>query len=144
MPHYINENCVGCVLCVRYCPVDAISGKKRQLHFINPPICIDCGVCGKVCAFKAVVDSKNQLVLREKPAEWVRPVFDYEKCVACNLCNMICPPGVIGAQTPDGQKRKDILPFLENSDCCIGCSFCAEICPTGAITMQGKEKNRQG
>ncbi|NTW43373.1 MAG: 4Fe-4S binding protein, partial [Anaerolineaceae bacterium] len=88
MPHFINEHCVGCVLCVHYCPVNAISGTKRQLHIIIPTSGIDGGVCGRVCAFKAVVDAKSQLVFREKPAEWVRPFFDYSICVACNLCNM--------------------------------------------------------
>jgi len=135
MPHFINENCVGCVLCVHYCPVDAITGNKKQLHIIDPAICIDCGVCGRVCAFKAVVDSAGKLVDREKPTEWVRPVFYYQNCVACNLCNMVCPTGVIGAQHPDRHKRKDILPFLQDSKGCIGCSFCEKICPTGAIEM---------
>ena len=136
MPHYINEKCVGCVLCVRYCPVDAISGKKRQLHIINPAICIDCGVCGRVCAFEAVVDGTGHLVTRQKPAEWARPVFDYKLCVACNLCIQVCPTGVIDTKHPQNNDRKDILPWLQDYKGCIGCSFCTNICPTEAISMQ--------
>lgn len=141
MSHHIKPNCVGCVLCVHYCPVSAISGEKKQIHTIDPEICIDCGVCGRVCAFNSVEDSAGKLVDREKPAEWVRPVFDYQICVACNLCNMICPTGVIGAQNPDGYKRLDILPFLKESKGCIGCFFCERICPTGAIEMVKMIKN---
>jgi len=135
MPHTINQECVGCVLCVHYCPVEAIRGEKKKLHIIDPVICIDCGVCGRVCAFNAVEDGLGNLVAREKPAEWARPVFNYLICVACNLCNMICPTGVLGAQHPDGHKTKDIFPYLQDSKGCIGCSFCERICPTGAIEM---------
>ena len=115
-----------CIVCALL-PGRSYSWRKEKLQIIDPVICIDCEVCGRVCAFNAVEDGLGNLVAREKPTEWLRPVFNYQICVACNLCNMICPTGVIGAQSPQGQKRKDILPFLENSECCIGCSYCAEI-----------------
>jgi len=136
MPHTINQNCVGCVLCVHYCPVGAITGQKKQLHIIDPNICIDCGVCGRVCAFEAVQDATSLLVKREKPADWLRPIFIYERCVACNLCLQVCPTRVIGNQQAPIMERKDLLPWLQYSKGCIGCSFCANICPTIAIQMQ--------
>jgi NADH-quinone oxidoreductase subunit F len=50
----INENCTGCMLCVKECPNGAISGKKKQLHAIDPNKCIKCGACNSVCKFDAV------------------------------------------------------------------------------------------
>ncbi|HWI62922.1 MAG TPA: NADH-ubiquinone oxidoreductase-F iron-sulfur binding region domain-containing protein [Symbiobacteriaceae bacterium] len=50
-----REKCTGCVLCARNCPVDAISGEKRQPHTIDPEICIKCGACFDVCKFDAVL-----------------------------------------------------------------------------------------
>ncbi|TKJ43271.1 NADH-quinone oxidoreductase subunit F [candidate division TA06 bacterium B3_TA06] len=50
----INENCTGCTLCVRNCPVDAISGERKQVHVIDQDVCIKCGVCLDVCKFDAV------------------------------------------------------------------------------------------
>ena len=51
----IEENCVGCTVCARKCPVDAIKGKVKQPHTINTETCIKCGVCIDSCKFSAIV-----------------------------------------------------------------------------------------
>jgi len=48
------DNCTGCTLCFKNCPVDAITGEKKQLHVIDPGKCIKCGICYEVCNFDAV------------------------------------------------------------------------------------------
>jgi NADH:ubiquinone oxidoreductase subunit F (NADH-binding)/NADH:ubiquinone oxidoreductase subunit E len=50
----INQNCTGCRVCARQCPVEAISGEKKEIHKINLKKCIKCGVCYEVCKFNAV------------------------------------------------------------------------------------------
>ena len=50
----INSQCTGCVVCLRACPSSAITGKKKELHTIDPAKCIKCGVCRSVCQFDAV------------------------------------------------------------------------------------------
>ncbi|MBL7074437.1 4Fe-4S binding protein [candidate division KSB1 bacterium] len=52
--YFINENCTGCMVCLRDCPEGAITGEKKELHVIDPSKCIKCGVCKSVCKFDAV------------------------------------------------------------------------------------------
>ena len=55
MEYVVNvENCVGCTACARVCPVNAISGERKEVHHIDPSICIKCGACMEKCKFDAI------------------------------------------------------------------------------------------
>nr|WP_260168015.1 NADH-quinone oxidoreductase subunit NuoF [Bacteroides pyogenes] len=51
------ELCIGCHICAKHCPSDAISGMVRKPHVINPGLCIKCGMCMARCKFKAILVS---------------------------------------------------------------------------------------
>jgi NADH:ubiquinone oxidoreductase subunit F (NADH-binding)/Pyruvate/2-oxoacid:ferredoxin oxidoreductase delta subunit len=46
--------CTGCMVCARNCPADAITGEKKEPHYIDQNKCIRCRVCYEGCKFGAV------------------------------------------------------------------------------------------
>ncbi len=64
MKYVIDEDkCIGCKLCMKNCPVDAIAinaagtvkeGKKLPYLTINAETCVKCGACISGCKFKAI------------------------------------------------------------------------------------------
>lgn len=56
--HIEPEKCVGCLLCLKNCPVEAISGERKKVHVINQELCIKCGACFDVCPPKVSAVSK--------------------------------------------------------------------------------------
>ena len=51
----VTDKCIGCGLCKKVCPVDAISGEMKGRHEINPTTCIKCGACEGKCPVKAII-----------------------------------------------------------------------------------------
>ncbi len=52
----IDENkCVGCSLCAKKCPADAISGEIKSPFKIDSDKCIKCGNCKTVCRSGAII-----------------------------------------------------------------------------------------
>jgi NADH:ubiquinone oxidoreductase subunit F (NADH-binding)/(2Fe-2S) ferredoxin/NAD-dependent dihydropyrimidine dehydrogenase PreA subunit len=48
--YYIDpEKCQACMICLRQCPVGAISGGKNQIHVIDQTKCTKCNTCFEVC-----------------------------------------------------------------------------------------------
>ncbi len=50
----IEENCRGCTLCKKVCPVNAIDGEVRAVHIIDGDKCIRCNACLEACRFDAI------------------------------------------------------------------------------------------
>jgi NADH-quinone oxidoreductase subunit F len=67
--YILPDKCQGCLICLRNCPVEAISGDKRMVHVIDQSKCISCGVCLEVCPpkFSAVVKVSGEEI--ETPPE---------------------------------------------------------------------------
>lgn len=59
-----------------------------------------------------------------------------ERCVACNLCAVVCPVGCIALQKAEREDGRWYPEFFRiNFSRCIFCGFCEEACPTTAIQL---------
>jgi NADH:ubiquinone oxidoreductase subunit F (NADH-binding)/(2Fe-2S) ferredoxin/NAD-dependent dihydropyrimidine dehydrogenase PreA subunit len=54
LTYEIIEVCTGCGACKKVCPVDAITGEKKEQHVIDQDKCIKCGQCFETCKFQAI------------------------------------------------------------------------------------------
>ena len=50
-----QDKCIGCTLCARHCPVEAIMGAPKSPHYIVADKCIGCGNCFNDCRHGAVI-----------------------------------------------------------------------------------------
>tara|TARA_B110000008_G_scaffold189447_1_gene188224 strand:+ start:239 stop:832 length:594 start_codon:yes stop_codon:yes gene_type:complete len=70
------DECIGCTICIKVCPVDAIIGARHQKHFIIDNICNGCELCIKQCP----VDCMEMIINDEKlPWEWPSKQADLSK-----------------------------------------------------------------
>jgi len=76
--YYIQpDKCQGCLICLRNCPVEAITGGKGLVHIVDQNKCTKCGTCLEVCPprFAAVTRLSGEPVPASPPlgTKVVRP-----------------------------------------------------------------------
>ena len=65
--------CIGCTLCIKACPTDAILGANKLMHTVIEPWCTGCELCIPVCPVDCIslenVSGKNTGWAAWSPAE---------------------------------------------------------------------------
>ncbi|MCB1622078.1 MAG: electron transport complex subunit RsxB [Thiothrix sp.] len=64
-----EQTCIGCTLCIRACPVDAIVGTNKRMHTVIESECTGCKLCLPPCP----VDCITMTPPATTPANWKWP-----------------------------------------------------------------------
>jgi len=64
----IKERCVGCGICERVCPVEAVALEAGVAKLVRPEVCTLCGVCADQCPQDAIRVERTQLEERALPS----------------------------------------------------------------------------
>ncbi len=87
--HNVNaDKCNSCGICLKHCPVQAISFDKDKKAVINQEVCISCSKCISVCPAEAIEipwDSTGSQTLQERIAEYALAATKNRQCFFINF-----------------------------------------------------------
>ncbi len=65
----IEQDCIGCTLCIQACPVDAILGAAKKMHTVIEAECTGCELCVEPCP----VDCIKMVPVKTGLSQWKWP-----------------------------------------------------------------------
>ena len=140
-----KNKCTGCHQCELWCGTEISSVSKELYQAIHEdprpaprvfvegkPFALHCRHCESAPCLEACPNG----TMRRDPETGL--VYVYEPtCIACWMCVMVCPFGIINPSPA--------MKVAIKCDRCrnMGYPICAEVCPTKAITLEERKDYRK-
>ena len=134
---YINNNCVKCKMCTRYCPSKCIDIENKNVNNEN---CVKCLKCTSKCPKGAIryglklnkpkfnIKKRSALISLSAGALFIGAYFagiKFSKEIYSKIKNIMLPPGAKDSKS------------MANS--CLNCNLCVKNCPQGILVKADKE-----
>ncbi len=121
-----EADCIGCTLCIKACPVDAIVGAHEYMHSVIGQYCTGCELCVAPCPMDCI-----EMIEAKPDKNTDRPAKVETACIHCDRCNDICPvdlPAHSLYQLIRACNMDDAIS--EGLADCILCGSCDVVCPS--------------
>jgi len=140
-----KDKCTGCHQCELWCGTEIASTSKELARAINEepqpaprvyvegkPFALQC----RHCESAPCLDACPNGTMRRDPETGLVYVNE-PTCIACWMCVMVCPFGIINPSSS--------LKVAIKCDRCrsMGYPICAEVCPTGALSLVERKDYRK-
>ena len=121
-----ETDCIGCTLCIKACPVDAIVGAHEYMHSVIEQYCTGCELCVAPCPMDCIemIETKPEKIVNQ-------PVKAETACIHCDCCNDVCPVDLPAHSLYQLIQACNIDAAIgEGLPDCILCGSCDAVCPS--------------